>query len=48
MLSKEEQTRIARFAAAMRLDFKGLDVLRDRGDGRIYIVDANKTDTGPP
>lgn len=48
MLSAEEQKKIADFAAAMRLDFGGIDVLRDRGDGRIYIVDANKTDMGPP
>ncbi len=48
MLSREEQDQIARFASAMRLDFGGLDVLRDRHDGRIYIVDANKTDMGPP
>ena len=36
------------FTAAMGLDFGGLDILRDRADGRIYIVDANKTDMGPP
>lgn len=48
MLSREEQETIARFASAMRLDFGGLDVLRNRDDGRIYIVDANKTDMGPP
>jgi hypothetical protein len=24
------------------------DVLRDRNDGKLYIVDANKTDMGPP
>jgi hypothetical protein len=48
MLSKDEQEKIVRFAKAMRLDFGGLDVLRDRNDGRIYIVDANKTDMGPP
>ena len=48
MLSGEEQQRIAAFARAMSLDFGGLDVLRDRSDGRIYIVDANKTDMGPP
>jgi hypothetical protein len=48
MLSKDEQEKIAAFAAAMHLDFGGLDVLRDRHDGRIYIVDANKTDMGPP
>lgn len=48
LLSKREQEQIIEFARAMRLDFGGLDVLRDRNDGRIYIVDANKTDMGPP
>jgi hypothetical protein len=48
VLSKGEQAGIADFAGAMALDFGGLDVLRDREDGRIYIVDANKTDMGPP
>ncbi len=48
MLSRDEQAKIAAFARAMSLDFGGLDVLRDRSDGRIYIVDANKTDMGPP
>lgn len=48
MLSKREQSQVLAFAEAMRLDFGGLDVLRDREDGRIYIVDANKTDMGPP
>lgn len=48
MLSKEELAKIADFTRAIGLDFGGLDVLRDREDGRIYIVDANKTDMGPP
>jgi hypothetical protein len=48
MLSKDELAKIAAFTEAMSLDFGGLDVLRDREDGRIYIVDANKTDMGPP
>ena len=48
MLSADEQAKIAKFAKAMALDFGGLDVLRDRDDGRIYIVDTNKTDMGPP
>ena len=48
LLSPQEQKHIAEFAGAMALDFGGLDILRDRGDGRIYIVDANKTDMGPP
>jgi hypothetical protein len=48
VLSRNEQERIGAFARAMALDFGGLDVLRDREDGRIYVVDANKTDMGPP
>jgi hypothetical protein len=39
---------IRRFAQEIRLDWGGVDVLRNRADGRIYIVDANKTDMGPP
>ncbi|MDX2234395.1 MAG: hypothetical protein NW200_07840 [Hyphomonadaceae bacterium] len=39
---------IGRFCAALGLDWGGLDVLRDVGEGRLYIVDANKTDMGPP
>ncbi|MEH6487873.1 hypothetical protein [Hyphomonas oceanitis] len=39
---------IERFAAELGLDWGGVDVLRDRMSGRIYIVDANKTDMGPP
>lgn len=48
VLSKDEQKTIAAFTNAMRLDFGGLDVLRNRNDGRIYVVDVNKTDMGPP
>ncbi|MEM8771825.1 MAG: hypothetical protein AAGD92_09285 [Pseudomonadota bacterium] len=48
MLSREEQDKIIQYARALRLDFGGIDVLRDRNDGRIYVVDANKTDMGPP
>ncbi|MEQ9314683.1 MAG: hypothetical protein RLN72_02465 [Henriciella sp.] len=36
------------FASEIGLDWGGVDVLRDRSTGRIYIVDANKTDMGPP
>ena len=48
VLSKTEQQQITEFAEAMALDFGGLDVLRNREDGRIYVVDVNKTDMGPP
>ncbi|HEX5007019.1 MAG TPA: hypothetical protein VFV70_07895, partial [Hyphomonadaceae bacterium] len=35
------------FAEEMQLDWGAFDVLRDRASGRIYVVDVNKTDTGP-
>lgn len=47
VFSADEVDLITRFCAAMRLDWGALDVLRDRESGRIYIVDVNKTDTGP-
>lgn len=46
--SKEELDIIRRFAAGINLDWGGIDVLRDRQTGKIHIVDANKTDMGPP
>ncbi len=39
---------ITRFAAEIGLEWGGVDVLRDNTSGKIYIVDANKTDMGPP
>jgi len=47
MFSTDEIARIGQFTARMGLDWGGLDILRDRHDGRIYIVDVNKTDVGP-
>ena len=44
----EEIDKIRLFCDAMKLDWGGLDILRDAADGRIYIVDVNKTDMGPP
>ena len=41
--SDEELNKIAQFCAAMGLDFGAIDVMRDKNDGRIYIVDVNKT-----
>lgn len=48
VFSSAELANIGRFAEKLGLDWGGLDVLRDAQDGRIYIVDANKTDMGPP
>lgn len=46
--SEAEIEMISRFAAELGLEWGGVDVLRDRATGRIFIVDANKTDMGPP
>ena len=43
VLSKSEQAKILHFCRAIGLDYGELDVLRDNGDGRIYVVDANST-----
>jgi hypothetical protein len=48
VFSAEEIAAIGRFCTLLKLDWGGLDILRDARDGRIYIVDANRTDMGPP
>jgi glutathione synthase/RimK-type ligase-like ATP-grasp enzyme len=48
VFSPEEIAKLSAFAKAMALDWGGLDILRDRADGRLYVVDVNKTDMGPP
>lgn len=48
VFSPQEIEQISQFAKAIKLDAGGLDVLRDRKTGRLFIVDANKTDMGPP
>ncbi len=45
--SPSEVDLLTRFAEEMQLDWGAFDVLRDRASGRIYVVDVNKTDTGP-
>ena len=46
--SLEEVQKIEQFADYIGLDWGGVDVLRDKESGQIFIVDANKTDMGPP
>ncbi len=48
LLTKQERSKLKEFAKAMQLDWGGMDVLRDKRDGKIYVVDVNKTDMGPP
>lgn len=47
VFSGPERVQIETFLGAMGVDWAGLDILRDRQSGRIYIVDVNKTDVGP-
>ncbi len=47
IFSAAEIVAIRTFCAHFGLDWGGLDILRDRTDQRIYIVDVNKTDVGP-
>jgi hypothetical protein len=48
MFSAQEMDQIAAYTRAIGMDWGGLDILRDADDGRLYVVDANKTDMGPP
>ena len=48
VFSAEEQERLVEFTRRMGLDYGELDVLRDRTDDRIYVVDCNNTPSGPP
>jgi hypothetical protein len=44
--SADERAGILAFCRAMGLDFGELDILRANDDGRLYILDANKTPGG--
>jgi len=46
VFSAEERDGILEFCRRMGLDFGELDILRANDDGRIYILDANKTPGG--
>lgn len=46
--SPNEQERVLSFCRQIGLDYGELDVLRDRNDGKIYIVDVNPTPHGYP
>lgn len=48
LFSPEEIEQILLFCARMGLDFGELDILRNKQDGKIYIIDVNKTPYGPP
>jgi hypothetical protein len=48
VFSPQEIDKLSQFAKALSLDWGGMDILRNHIDGRLYVVDVNKTDMGPP
>ena len=48
IFSEEEILQIEKYAAAMKVDFCEFDVLRHKGNKKIYVIDVNKTPYGPP
>jgi hypothetical protein len=47
-LTEEEIKKILEFCKNIGLEYGEVDVLRDRNDGRIYIIDVNNFPSGPP
>jgi hypothetical protein len=48
IFTADEATMLRAVAHSLRLEYGELDVLRDRDDGQVYVVDANPTPWGPP
>ena len=48
VFSHAEIKKIQAFSRALSVDWGGFDILRDQKTGRLYIVDVNTTDMGPP
>ncbi len=48
VFSSDEMEKLVRMARTLGIDYGEFDVLRDRTDGRIYVVDAANTPAGPP
>ena len=48
VFSANELASMIRLARNLGIDYCEFDVLRDRADELIYVVDANNTPTGPP
>ena len=47
ILSEDEQRTIIRFCQMLGLDYGELDLIREKSDGKLYIVDANNTPYAP-
>ena len=48
VLSPAECAKILAFSRLSGLDYGEIDIVRDTGDGLLYILDVNNTPSGPP
>jgi hypothetical protein len=48
MLHGSERDQISALMTRLGVNWAELDILRDRADGRVYVVDINPTPWGPP
>jgi hypothetical protein len=48
VLSPSECDKILAFSRLSGLDYGEIDIVRDTGDGLLYILDVNNTPSGPP
>ncbi len=47
-LTRDETEKVTEFCLQLGLDYGELDILRNKENGKIYIVDVNYTPWGPP
>ncbi|MEO1368165.1 MAG: hypothetical protein AAFX50_13410 [Acidobacteriota bacterium] len=47
VFSADERAKILELCRVFGLDFGDLDILRERGDGRLHVIDVNPTPGGP-
>lgn len=48
LVSPDEATRIGAMCQELGMDYGEIDALRDRDDGRLYVIDMNRSPSGPP
>jgi hypothetical protein len=48
VFTADEQAGILEITRELQADLAALDIIRDRGDGRIYVLDVNNTGFAPP
>ncbi|MDQ3697673.1 MAG: hypothetical protein M3373_06570 [Gemmatimonadota bacterium] len=48
VMDRTELQAVLGFCSSMQVEYAEIDVLRDRSDGRLYVIDVNPTPYGPP